>query len=202
MSADKNIYFDASDLRGKSVDQVVDLIGKLSKAGGFEDTLSYVYLPVLSSVYEKADASRFDGRRYGANERRQRGRTANENQATGRSALISVFDKLASVNVRTILRLHVDDRDNLSHSDAAIERAVRGRDFFSLGHSRNEPIHVEHWYADPTCWNMHDDNSVANPKSNGRQGLEETRPKLGRHCLRSAPRGACSSLLEWKPGSS
>lgn len=146
-SLDKNLYFDASHLAGKTVDQVVDLIEKLSKAGGFEDTLSYVNLPRLSTIHEKASASKSDSRTYNSNEKRQRGGAYQENPKLGRSALISVFDKLVSVNISHILRLQVDDREGLPHTDAAIERAIRGRDSFSLGNARKEAIKVESWYV-------------------------------------------------------
>ncbi|KAK1237548.1 hypothetical protein MKX08_003173 [Trichoderma sp. CBMAI-0020] len=56
VASDKNLYFDASHFAGKSVDQVVDFIEKLSKAGGFKDTLSYVNLPALMMTHEKGDA--------------------------------------------------------------------------------------------------------------------------------------------------
>lgn len=131
------------------MEQVVELIDRLWKAGGFENTLSYVNLPILSTIHEKSSASKadkLDGRGYNSNEKRQRRGASQENPTLGRSALISVFDKLVSVNVRKILRLHVDDRGTLPHTDAAIERAIRGRDSFSLGHTRNESIEVEHWY--------------------------------------------------------
>ncbi|KAL6695387.1 hypothetical protein J3F84DRAFT_408366 [Trichoderma pleuroticola] len=142
---DKNLYFDASHLAGKTVDQVVDLIEKLSKAGGFEDTLSYVNLPILTTIHEKSSASKSDNRGYSSNEKRQRGGAHQENPKLGRSALISVFDKLVSVNIRHILRLQVDDREGLPHTDAAIERAIRGQDSFGLGNTRKEEIKIESW---------------------------------------------------------
>lgn len=144
---DKNLYFDASHLAGKTVDQVVDLIEKLSKAGGFEDTLSYVNLPILTTIHEKSSASKSDNRGYSSNEKRQRGGAHQENPKLGRSALISVFDKLVSVNIRHILRLQVDDREGLPHTDAAIERAIRGQDSFGLGNTRKEEIKIESWYV-------------------------------------------------------
>ncbi|KAL9473840.1 hypothetical protein ACSS6W_008220 [Trichoderma asperelloides] len=145
VASDKNLYFDASHLAGKTVDQVVDLIEKLSNAGGFEDTLSYVNLPILMTIHEKASGSKSDNRGYNSNEKRQRGGAHQENPKLGRSALISVFDKLVSVNIRHILRLHVDDREGLPHTDAAIERAIRGLDSFSLGNTRREAIKIESW---------------------------------------------------------
>ena len=124
----------------------MDLIEKLSKAGGFEDTLSYVSLPGLSHVHDVAGVP---PKVYGANEGRQRGVTLQENPKMGRSSLIKVFDKLAAVGVRNILRLHVDDSQSPAHTDASIERAIQGRDYFakeSSGENRNESIDVELWY--------------------------------------------------------
>lgn len=141
------MYFDASHLAGKTVDQVVDLIEKLSNAGGFEDTLSYVDLPILMTIHEKASGSKSDNRGYNSNEKRQRGGAHQENPKLGRSALIIVFDKLVSVNIRHIPRLHVDDREGLPHTDAAIERAIRGLNSFSLGNTRREAIKIEPWYV-------------------------------------------------------
>ncbi|KAM0520616.1 hypothetical protein ACHAPE_003013 [Trichoderma viride] len=145
VASDKNLYFDASHLAGKSVDQVVDLIEKLSKAGGSEDTLSYVNLPTLMTTHEKAAVSVSEHKVYSSNEKRPRGGAHQENPKIGRSTLISVFDKLASVGIRHILRLHVDDREGVPHTDAAIERAIRGADSFSLGKTREKAIKVESW---------------------------------------------------------
>ena len=142
---DKNLYLDATHLKGKSVDKLINLIESLASGGGFEDTLSYVSLPVLSSYYDKPNPSSSENKSYGANEGRQRGVELQGGQTIGRSALIRVFDKLASLKIRNILRLHVDDRDGIPHTDAAIERAIRGRDRFGLENGRSDAIHVETW---------------------------------------------------------
>jgi hypothetical protein len=118
---------------------VIDLIEKLSNAGGFEDTLAYVNLPTLSIPPDES------GRRSAHSKedtRQQRG------DALGRNALVKVFDKLAAVNVRRILRLHVDDADEVPHTDAAIERAIRGCDSCSPGEAKRQAIVVELWYVD------------------------------------------------------
>ena len=98
---------------------------------------------MLSHVQDKASTT---SKAYSANESKQREGTPQENPMIGRSSLITVFDKLASVQVRNILRLHVDDRDTPAHTDAAIERAIRGRDYFSSENGRKEAIGVELWY--------------------------------------------------------
>ncbi|KAL7928909.1 hypothetical protein V8C35DRAFT_316826 [Trichoderma chlorosporum] len=144
VASDKNLYFDASHLVGKPVEQVVDLIEKLSKAGGFEDTLSYVNLPILSTIHRKTTA-KSEQKTYNSNEKRQRGGGQQENPNLGRNALISVFDTLVSAKVRRILRLQVEDRDSLPHTDASIERAIRGKDSLSLGDDRDEAIKIEYW---------------------------------------------------------
>ena len=149
ITPDKNLYFDATHHQEKSADQVCELIEKLS-ASGFEDTLSYVNIPVLAYIQDKASTSTQVTKPHGANERRQRdGGSQQENPCLGRSSLITVFDKLASVNVRNILRLHVEDRDlNVpAHTDAAIERAILGREIFGSGNTREEAIKVELWYV-------------------------------------------------------
>jgi hypothetical protein len=140
-----NMYFDATHQQGNTAAQVVDLVEKLSKAGGFEDTLSYVNLPALSHISDKTGTPSAEP--YNPNERRQRSAQEKNqgNSKPGRSSLISVFDKLAEKNVSNILRLHVDDFDTPAHSDAAIERAIRGRDSFSIESRRNGAIDIETW---------------------------------------------------------
>lgn len=145
MISDRNMYFDATHQQGKTAAQVVDLIEKLSKAGGFEDTLSYVNLPALSHISDKPGGST---KAYNPNEGRQRGsHDSKDNPKLGRSSLVSVFDELAGKGVCNILRLHVEDLDVPAHTDAAIERAIRGRDSFSLGSRRASAIEIETWYV-------------------------------------------------------
>ncbi|KAI1121303.1 hypothetical protein F5Y10DRAFT_282592 [Nemania abortiva] len=143
---DKNMFFDAAHQQGKTADEVVILVEKLSRAGGFEDTLSYVSLPSLDHVTDTSSGPVSES--YTQNETRRRSprdkaQTAPENR--GRSSLVRVFDALSENNVRTILRLHVDDLDSPAHTDAAIERAIRGRDAFSLDTQRPSTIHIETW---------------------------------------------------------
>ncbi|KAL4980140.1 hypothetical protein BDW66DRAFT_156747 [Aspergillus desertorum] len=142
VASDKNLFFDASHFRGKNVDDVVRLIEKVSKAGGFEDTLSYVRIPKLASEAENGPKGL---RQIVANEKRQLNRGHVDRQPKGRETLIKVFDKLVEVNVRKILRLEVEDNaDEWAHTDAAIERAIRGYTQYSSG-ERKESLEVAEW---------------------------------------------------------
>lgn len=138
--ADKNLYFDATHMKGKSPQDVADLIQMLNKPGGFEDTLSYVSLPVLGYTTEGS---------YGANDRRQRDAVGQDGQMTGRNSAVAVFDKLAEVGVRNVLQLIVEeDPKSPHHTDAAIERAISGGDSFLPDDKRQQPgFAVETWYV-------------------------------------------------------
>ncbi|OJJ43666.1 hypothetical protein ASPZODRAFT_154494 [Penicilliopsis zonata CBS 506.65] len=130
IASDKNLYFDASHLRGREPAQVVHLIRRLGKAGGFEDTLSYVKIPLLSEPYWLPEQMIKANGANAANDKRPRKSTPGQDKSLlGRNALVAIFDELAAANVRTILRLQVEDNgDELAHSDTAIERAIKGRD--------------------------------------------------------------------------
>lgn len=132
--------------------QIVRLIRKLTHAGGFEDTLSYVRIPQLSEP---------DGlpepviRANLANESRGSHSASDSKKAlVRRDPLISVFDELAVAGVRRILRLQVEDNsDVLAHSDTAIERAIKGpdsRDEPASTSTRTEPLNIETWYFSPS----------------------------------------------------
>lgn len=140
------MYFDATHQQGKTAAELNDLIEKLSRAGGFEDALSYVNLPFLNHISDNSSAST---KPYNSNEGRQRITQdgPQENPKIGRTSLVSVFDKLAEKGISHILRLMVDDMETPSHTDGAIERAIRGRDSFSLGTRRNTAIEIETWYV-------------------------------------------------------
>lgn len=147
-SLDKNLYFDAFHLAGEPVEQVIDLIEKLSNAGGFEDTLSYVYLPLLGKIdKESGAASKSNNIISSSNEKGQRGAAPQENPELGCSCLVKVFDKLVSVNVRRILRLQVVDVGDQPHTDATIERAIKGQDSFYLSALRAQAINIDDWYV-------------------------------------------------------
>lgn len=147
---DKNIYFDATHLKGKSPGEVADLVLMLANPGGFEDTLSYVSLPVLSYTSDNSTGSSLGTKSYDANERRQREAGVNEDKLMGRNSVVAVLDKLAQVGVRTILRLIVEeDTKSPPHTDSAIERAIYGEDSLFPENKRQEGrIDVEVWYAE------------------------------------------------------
>ncbi|KAL2838255.1 hypothetical protein BJY01DRAFT_237555 [Aspergillus pseudoustus] len=143
IASDKNLFFDASHLRGKDVTDVVRLIEKVSKAGGFEDTLSYVRIPRLVSgptTHTKPQQGP-----YGANEKRQLNPRPLDAGGRGRDTLVQVFDKLVAVKVKKILRLEVEDNgDEWAHTDTAIERAIKGHDMYS-GEGPRDALEVEVW---------------------------------------------------------
>ena len=122
----------------------------LANPGGFEDTLSYVSLPVLEYAADISESSSSPtSKSYGANEGHQRGTRSHVNNTLGRNSAIAVLDKLAESGVRKIIRLIVDeDPDSSPHTDAAIERAVRGEDSFISAYKRHNgagAIYVEIW---------------------------------------------------------
>lgn len=120
----------------------------LANPGRFEDTLSYVSLPVLTYTSDNSEnSSSATSRSYDANQRRQRGNGEQEKNTTGRNSVVAVLDKLAESGVRKIIRLSVEeDSDSPPHTDAAIERAVRGVDSLVPDNKRNDPqIAVEIW---------------------------------------------------------
>jgi hypothetical protein len=119
----------------------------LAKSGGFEDTLSYVSLPVLSHSPDITAGSNSNAKSYDANERWQRDTNADEDKLMGRNSAVAVFDRLADAGVRSILSLTVEEDPNSPpHTDGAIERAVRGEDSLNPGNKRQKPnIAVEAW---------------------------------------------------------
>jgi hypothetical protein len=137
------LFFDATHLRGKDITDVVRLIDNVSKAGGFEDTLSYVRIPrVVSS--SSMTTKPLQGP-YSANEKRQLKPRALDAGGKGRDTLVEVFDKLFAVNVRKILRLEVEDNgEEWAHTYTAIERAIKGYDMYSGG-SPKYALEVEVW---------------------------------------------------------
>jgi hypothetical protein len=143
---DKNLYFDATNLKGKTSKQIADLVTMLANPGGFEDTLSYVSLPVLSYTKDMTSSSSQSSRNYDANERRQRSMSGYDDKTTGRNSAVAVLDKLAESGVRKVIRLIVEEDSKSPHTDAAIERAIRGEDSMQREHGRKHPgIAVEVW---------------------------------------------------------
>ncbi|KAL4890046.1 hypothetical protein BDV59DRAFT_195334 [Aspergillus ambiguus] len=141
-ASDKNLFFDASHLRGRSVSEVVQLIDKIYRAGGFEDTLSYVRIPFLVS---EAPRSPQIQRPNIANEKRQLKKGPISREPKGRDTLVEVFKALVKVKVRRILRLQVEDNaDDWSHTDTAIEQAIKGYDQYSNATDR-PALEIEEW---------------------------------------------------------
>lgn len=141
------MYFDATHLRGRGAAQIVQLIKKLTRAGGFEDTLSYVRIPQVSEPDGLPEAATISNT---ANEKRGIHSASGPKKALmGRISLSSVFDELALAGVRHIVRLQVEDNgDVMAHSDAAIERAITGSDHrgesTSFG-TRTGALNIETW---------------------------------------------------------
>ncbi|EGU74738.1 hypothetical protein FOXB_14754 [Fusarium oxysporum f. sp. conglutinans Fo5176] len=144
-ASDKNLYFDATGYGGKPISGAIELIKALSDAGGFDDTLSYVSLPYFTDCHDKDQARKDTRRAPGANESRPRTGIAKEGSSTSCDKLVELFDTLVSAGVRRIIRLEVEERADCPHEDAAIERSIRGNDYFSLLKSRPESIVVEYW---------------------------------------------------------
>ncbi|KAI8960596.1 hypothetical protein F5Y11DRAFT_329178 [Daldinia sp. FL1419] len=143
-ASDRNLYFDASELKRKEAEKITRLIDRML-VGGFNDTLAYVYLPIVLHIQEGTDSSpKSIGKSYPMNQGLARKSNTTENPYMGRSSLIEVFDKLYTAGVRNILRLHVEDSDSPSHTDAAIEKALQGRDSLE-GNLKSRPILVETW---------------------------------------------------------
>lgn len=120
----------------------------LASPGGFEDILSYVSLPVLAYAADNSDISSSQASEsYDANQSRQRGSNSQQKRTMGRSSAVAVLDKLAECGVRKIIRLTVEeDLESPPHTDAAIERAVRGQDSLISENRRRHPrIEVETW---------------------------------------------------------
>lgn len=131
---------------------MVDLIGRLCH-GGFGSTLSYVSLPSLQQMpAQGSETPKAEKKSYPANHRlalKNKTQQKQENPKLGRDSLVKVFDKLQrDGGVRKILRLYVEDREESPpHSDAAIERAVRGMESIHTmsAPTGREPIAVEEW---------------------------------------------------------
>lgn len=141
---------DVAHLSGKSAKDVANLVLWLSSPGGFESTLSYIALPVIS-LDAASELSPKSGQ-HAANQGQKRDQKGEDVQL-GRSSLITVFETLFGVGVRHVLQLHVDDMEAPSHSDAAIEKCLVGEDSMSSNAvgKGNRRIHVELWYVIAVC---------------------------------------------------
>ncbi|KAK1254757.1 hypothetical protein MKX08_008752 [Trichoderma sp. CBMAI-0020] len=128
-----NLYFDARGIQ--ETKKILELLDRM-KAGGFGKTLAYVsipairHVPVVPSLADNVDP-------------RDRGMPF-ENPRPGRTDLIDVFNKLRQFKVTHILRLEVEDRQTPSHMDAAIEKAIQGRDSAEDQFS-HQPIDIDTW---------------------------------------------------------
>ncbi|KAK4074698.1 uncharacterized protein Triagg1_4847 [Trichoderma aggressivum f. europaeum] len=128
-----NLYFDARGIQ--ETKKILELLDRM-KAGGFGTTLSYVSIPAIRHIPTvPSTADNLDPRDRGI---------SLENPRPGRTDLIDVFNKLRELKVTQILRLEVEDRQAPSHMDAAIERAIQGRDSADDQFSRR-PIGVHTW---------------------------------------------------------
>jgi hypothetical protein len=112
--------------------------------GGFGETLSYVYLPIIEYSQTGESAEKPERKTHAMNQGVARHKVLQENPKIGRTAHINVFERLYKAGVRSILRLHVEDREYPSHTDAAIEIALRGGDSLSEV-QKCRPISVEIW---------------------------------------------------------
>jgi hypothetical protein len=106
------------------------------EAGGFAATLSYVSIPALRHVPAIPPLPDYlDSTGRGV---------PPENPRLGRTDLIDVFNKLNDLEVTYIWRLEVEDRQRPSHTDAAIERAIQGRDP-TVDQVPRRPISIHTW---------------------------------------------------------
>lgn len=135
-----NLSLDASG-HDKAAD-IVQLINRMSH-GGFSETLAYVSIPTVANEEPKGKP-KLEARPVGMNQGVPMQKN-DQNPSPGKAALTDVFDKLYKQNVRCILNLEVEDRRPLSHTDTAIEMALRGRDSFGLNGGLARPIAVETW---------------------------------------------------------
>lgn len=147
-ACERNLYFDAISLEEKDPGRIIDLISRLS-VGGFDKVLSYVRIPTTTLSTSASEAPKKELKTY--NKRPggvKQGPQFGENPHPGRQSLVSVFDELFEAGVRRIIRLYVDDMIPPYHTDAAIERAIAGRDSLGLEKPRKENggrIMVETW---------------------------------------------------------
>jgi hypothetical protein len=135
-----NLYFDATG--HKEASKIVDLVHRMEH-GGFWKTLSYVYIPTLQYTDQEREPTAKTGKKSYSAATADQG--LKENPQTGRTALVSVFDKLCKAGVHNILRLYVEDREQPSPTDAALERALQGRESMADASSGRGSFHVETW---------------------------------------------------------
>lgn len=136
--------FNAMNYQNDTSHNIVRLVQKLGKAGGFDKILSLVKLPTISHV-QPVGSSPSPKKRYVMNQKSSR--TTNlESQPAGRTGLLEVFNELSRLEVTSIVRLEVEDRELPSHTDATIEQSILGRQAYCSKDSQfREPISVEQW---------------------------------------------------------
>ncbi|GIJ89493.1 hypothetical protein Asppvi_008435 [Aspergillus pseudoviridinutans] len=90
--------------------QVVQLIKRLSAAGGFEDALSYVKIPQLSEPYWLLEPG---AKAITANDKRsQKSPPGPKKTLFEHNALVSIFNRLVTANVRgNIPAMYIDQDD-------------------------------------------------------------------------------------------
>ncbi|RSL85527.1 hypothetical protein CEP51_003277 [Fusarium floridanum] len=137
---DKNLYFDATG--HKDADSMINLVGRM-KVGGFCNTLSYVYIPTVQHTFRASEPATKTGKKSYSSTTADRG--LRENPRIGRNALVRVFDELCEAGVRNIFRLYVEDREQPSHTDSAIEKALQGRESIAEVSKDRGQINVETW---------------------------------------------------------
>jgi len=128
-----NLYFDARGLQ--DTDKILEVLDRM-QAGGFGAILSYVNIPAIrqSPAHQQATDTV---------DTMDRGHLAAKNPRD----LTGVFNKLYSkpLSVRRIWRLEVEDRQCPSHSDAAIERSIQGREDAGGNKDARGAISVHIW---------------------------------------------------------
>lgn len=86
----------------------------------FEDTLKYVLLPSIRVAKPQAATSKFLAK------------PAANDVGKGRDDYTVIFDWLRRKGVKRIFNLYIDDREEPSHSDETIERALQGIEVLKL----------------------------------------------------------------------
>ena len=112
--------------------------------GGFSEILSYACLPTVAQIKPSEAEAKPAKKSYAMNHGMSLSRTVKENPNPGRIALVAVFDRMYAAGVKHILTLQVEDRELPSHTDAAIEMALQGRDSVTVS-QKSRPITVEIW---------------------------------------------------------
>lgn len=108
--AEKELYWSLAD--GPPVVSLQRL--ERMKYVNFEDTLKYVLLPSIRVAKPPAATSKFLAK------------PAAKDVGKGRDDYTVIFDWLRRKGVKRIFNLYIDDREEPSHSDETIEKALQG----------------------------------------------------------------------------